>query len=449
MIANLSAIPTRSSYHRERRSSAFPRPSAGYPCLERLKRRRPDVKVIFNVGGRRFVTWKNTLKRFPGTLLGSEELVSRFYDKDKKEYFIDRDPHLFRYILNYYRCGKLHRSFEDCNASFEEELLFYGIRPQEVHDCCFDDDHEQDNVDESRRSAKGNPCTNSTQRLQQSLIARARNWVWVLLEGEAESGLRAFVGMVIIYIIGLFIILSIFTAVYETIPCEGNDSACSERTRILDLLDGICVGVFTVEFLTRLLVCPNFVEFAKSPMNIIDFLSILPFYLTLLLESVIGSNLEAFVLLRVLRIFRVFKLTRHSKRLQRFGAAIASCVTDLMSLTFVLLIAVVVFSSMIYFIERNAVEGKFISIPDSMWYTIVTMITLGYGDIVPSTLLGKIVGAVCCVSGVILIALPIPIIQEKDIFKKQMLSVYNVDNLHSKIRQMKTAAERPERTREV
>ena len=68
-----------------------------------------------------------------------------------------------------------------------------------------------------------------------------------------------------------------------------------------------------------------------------------------------------------------------------------------------------------------------------------------YGDIVPSTFLGQIVGAICCVAGVILIALPIPIIQEKDIFKKQMLSVYNVDNLHSKLRQMKTAAERTER----
>lgn len=379
MISNIGAIQARSPRYRERRSSTIPRPATRFPCLEGLKRRRPDAKVIFNVGGRRFVTWKNTLKRFPETLLGSEELVSRFYDRDKKEYFIDRDPHLFRYILNYYRCGKLHRSLEDCNASFEEELLFYGITPQEIHDCCFDDDCDHDNNEDKKSTASASsPCPDPQQRVRRNVICRARNWMWVLLEGEAESGFRAFVGMVIIYIVGLFIILSIFTTVYETVPCESEEKLCNERVRILDLLDIICVGVFSVEFSLRLLVCPNVVEFAKNPMNIIDLLSILPFYLTILLQSVVGSNLEAFVVLRVLRIFRVFKLTRHSKRLQRFGAAMASCVTDLMSLMFVLIIAIVVFSSMIYFIERKAVEGKFTSIPDSMWYTIVTMITLGY-----------------------------------------------------------------------
>lgn len=377
MISNLGSIPAKSPYKRERRSSTLPRrQSSGYACLQGLKRRRPDAKVIFNVGGRRFVTWRNTLKRFPETLLGSEELVARFYDKDKKEYFIDRDPHLFRYILNYYRCGKLHRSFEDCNASFEEELQFYGITPQEIHECCFDDEHDQENHEGSKSSASDLKST-VEKPVNQSRLSRARNWMWVLLEGEAQSGLKAFVGMVIIYIVGLFILLSIFTTVYETVPCESEEKLCKERVRILDLLDVICVSVFSVEFSLRLIVCPSLTSFVKNPMNIIDLLSILPFYLTILLQSVVGSNLEAFVVLRVLRIFRVFKLTRHSKRLQRFGAAMVSCVTDLMSLMFVLIIAVVVFSSMMYFIERKAVDGKFTSIPDSMWYTIVTMITLG------------------------------------------------------------------------
>lgn len=378
MFGNIAVSTGRVATPRQPRRRTPRRASLAH--LEVFKKRRfvRDSKVVINVGGRKFVTYKNTLKRFPHTLLGCDELVSRYYDVDKGEYFIDRDPHLFRYILNYYRCGKLHRSLEDCNYSFEEELLFYGIKPREIHDCCFD---EENNSDSEKNDCKKNvsndePATKE-HKVSQTSINRIRSWIWKTLEGEAESGPRAFIGVGCVYFVGLFILLSIFTTVYETVACEAETSVCMERKRNLVLLDQICIAIFTIEFIVRLLVCPNIVEFMKVPMNVIDFLSILPFYLTILLTSVLGSNLDAFVVLRVLRIFRVFKLSRNSKRLQRFGSAIINCIHDLTSLSFVIFVVLVLFSSFLYFIEHGAKEGQFTSIVDSMWYTIVTMITLG------------------------------------------------------------------------
>lgn len=373
-MISISASRTAYSYHSPAQRRSRTRPT---PTLTKTQHVKPSgVKVIINVGGRKFVTWKDTLRRFPNTLLGNEKLSSRFYDQSRGEYFIDRDPHLFRYILNYYRNGKLHRSIDDCNESFEEELIFYGIAPQEIHDCCFDEDQEEEQQQQEKLRQQAEEAAKPV-HVPKTRFGKIRNFIWRTLEGEIESGIGNVIGMGFIYFVGLFIILSIFTTVYETVPCTDGIEACEERTHILDLLDIICIAVFSFEFVLRVLVCPDYNAFVRAPMNLIDFFSILPFYARLVLQSVVGSNLEAFVVLRVLRIFRVFKLSRHSKRLQRFGAAIGSCFQDLMSLTFVLLVAVLLFSSFIFFIERGAVEGMFTSIPDSMWYTIVTMITLG------------------------------------------------------------------------
>ena len=74
---------------------------------------------MINVSGQRFETWQNTLEKYPDTLLGSNE-KDFFYDEVLKEYFFDRDPEVFRHILNYYRTGKLHYSKQECLTQFDE-----------------------------------------------------------------------------------------------------------------------------------------------------------------------------------------------------------------------------------------------------------------------------------------------------------------------------------------
>jgi len=118
----------------------------------------------------------------------------------------------------------------------------------------------------------------------------------------------------------------------------------------------------------------------------------------------------AFVTLRVFRVFRIFKFSRHSQGLRILGYTLQSCASELGFLVFSLAMAIIIFATIMFYCEKNVEDSTFYSIPSAFWYTIVTMTTLGYGDMVPHTILGKVVGGVCSLSGVLVIALPVPVI---------------------------------------
>uniref|UniRef100_A0AAQ6IE87 BTB domain-containing protein n=1 Tax=Anabas testudineus TaxID=64144 RepID=A0AAQ6IE87_ANATE len=108
----------------------------------------PDELIVLNVSGRRFQTWRNTLDRYPDTLLGSSE-KEFFYNEETKEYFFDRDPDVFRSVLNFYRTGKLHYPRYECISSYDEELAFFGIVPEIIGDCCYEEykDRKRENAE--------------------------------------------------------------------------------------------------------------------------------------------------------------------------------------------------------------------------------------------------------------------------------------------------------------
>lgn len=92
------------------------------------------------------------------------------------------------------------------------------------------------------------------------------------------------------------------------------------------------------------------------------------------------------------------------------GYTLKSCASELGFLVFSLAMAIIIFATVMFYAEKNVDGTNFTSIPAAFWYTIVTMTTLGYGDMVPETIAGKIVGGVCSLSGVLVIALPVPVI---------------------------------------
>jgi potassium voltage-gated channel Shaw-related subfamily C protein len=172
---------------------------------------------------------------------------------------------------------------------------------------------------------------------------------------------------------------------------------------------------FTFEIITRFIVSPKKCGFVKSPVNIIDFLATLSFYLDILFNKVLPASLtntDLFEFFSITRIFRLFKLTRHYGGLKILIHTFTASARELMLLIFFLVLFIVIFASLIYYAERlqKNPDNDFTSIPIGLWWSIVTMTTVGYGDMVPKTYVGMMVGGLCALTGVLTIALPVPVI---------------------------------------
>ncbi|KAJ7412345.1 hypothetical protein BTVI_46505 [Pitangus sulphuratus] len=196
-----------------------------------------------------------------------------------------------------------------------------------------------------------------------------------------------------------------------------------ETDPALTYVEGVCVVWFTFEFLVRVVFSPNKLEFIKNLLNIIDFVAILPFYLEVGLSglsSKAAKDVLGFLrVVRFVRILRIFKLTRHFVGLRVLGHTLRASTNEFLLLIIFLALGVLIFATMIYYAERVGAQPndpsasehtQFKNIPIGFWWAVVTMTTLGYGDMYPRTWSGMLVGALCALAGVLTIAMPVPVI---------------------------------------
>lgn len=171
------------------------------------------------------------------------------------------------------------------------------------------------------------------------------------------------------------------------------------------------VVIFSIEYLARVWACASQEKFSHpfwgrlkfvfTPMALIDLLAILPFFLVFL-----PVDLRFVRALRLFRLFRVFKLARYSSSLRLFGSVIKNRKEELIITISIMFVLIILTSSFIYYAESEAQPDKFSDIPSSMWWAIVTLTTVGYGDVYPVTPLGKFFAAIIAVLGVGMFALP-------------------------------------------
>jgi len=164
--------------------------------------------------------------------------------------------------------------------------------------------------------------------------------------------------------------------------------------------------LFTVEYILRLLAVRRPIRYIFSFLGLIDLLAIVPMYLSILLVG--AQSLLVLRVLRLLRIFRIFKLTHFLSEMSFLGTALKSSAKKISIFMLVVLALVVILGSIMYIIERK--ENGFESIPESVYWAIVTITTVGYGDISPVTPLGKFIASIIMLIGYGIIAVPTGII---------------------------------------
>ncbi|XP_039152780.1 potassium voltage-gated channel protein Shaker isoform X6 [Drosophila simulans] len=380
-------------------------------------------RVVINVSGLRFETQLRTLNQFPDTLLGDPARRLRYFDPLRNEYFFDRSRPSFDAILYYYQSGgRLRRPVNVPLDVFSEEIKFYELGDQAINKFREDEGF----IKEEERPLPDN---------------EKQRKVWLLFEYPESSQAARVVAIISVFVI----LLSIVIFCLETLPefkhykvfnttTNGTKIEEDEVPDITDpffLIETLCIIWFTFELTVRFLACPNKLNFCRDVMNVIDIIAIIPYFITLATvvaeeedtlnlpkapvspqdkSSNQAMSLAILRVIRLVRVFRIFKLSRHSKGLQILGRTLKASMRELGLLIFFLFIGVVLFSSAVYFAEAGSENSFFKSIPDAFWWAVVTMTTVGYGDMTPVGVWGKIVGSLCAIAGVLTIALPVPVI---------------------------------------
>lgn len=235
-----------------------------------------------------------------------------------------------------------------------------------------------------------------------------RRFIYELFEVNMGGRLGYYVDLLIMGLIAA----NVAAVILETV-----DLLAARYGVFFRLFEMISVVIFTVEYGARVwssVEHPDYngpitgrLQFASRPLLVVDLLAILPFYLAVV---GVGAELRHLRALRMIRFLRLFKLARYSESMQMLSHVLRARKPDLLITVFVNGILLLLASSTLYYVEHSAQPDVFSSIPKTLWWGVVTLTTVGYGDVVPVTPLGRFFAALTAVIGIGLFALPASIL---------------------------------------
>ncbi|XP_004457469.2 potassium voltage-gated channel subfamily V member 2 [Dasypus novemcinctus] len=416
-------------------------------CTDRAA---PSSTLNVNVGGHTYRLDFRELACYPKTRLGrlatstsrSRQLgLCDDYEARKDEYFFDRDPAVFQLVYNFYASGVLLVRDELCPRSFLEELGYWGVRLKYTPRCCricFEE--RRDELSEQlkiQRELRAQAQAEEAEELFRDMrfYGKLRRRLWNLMEKPFSSVAAKAVRVAS----SLFVLISVMALALNTVEemrqQTGQGTGAGDARPILEHVEMLCIAFFTLEYLLRLVSTPDLRRFARSALNLVDLVAILPLYLQLLLECFTGEGQQhgkglprehdldtmdrvgkvgqVLRLMRLMRIFRILKLARHSTGLRAFGFTLCQCYQQVGCLLLFITMGIFAFSAAVYSMEHDVPGTNFTSIPQALWWAAVSISTVGYGDMYPETHLGRLFAFLCIAFGIILNGMPISMLYNK------------------------------------
>ncbi|KAM6998096.1 voltage-gated potassium channel regulatory subunit KCNG3-like isoform 2-T2 [Tautogolabrus adspersus] len=360
-----------------------------------------------NVGGRRFSFSAELMKRLPLSRLSrlhrcvsESELLELCddYDRDRNEFFFDRHSEAFSFIMLYLQHGKLRFVPHMCELSFYNEMLYWGLESGDLQPCC------QRRLDDRLSDCFVHFFPEEEPRGPEEPQSR-----WLeRMRRTFEEPTSSLVAQILASVSMLFVVISMVMLCASTLP----DWKTAETLDQHRIIEAVCIGWFTAECIIRFLVSRDKWENSQLQRA--------------------GVTLRV---LRILRIFWVIKLARHFLGLQTLGLTLRRCYREMMMLMIFVFVAMAIFSALAQLLEHGldleSGNQDYASIPAASWWVIISMTTVGYGDMYPVTVAGRVLGGLCVVSGIVLLALPITFIYHSFVQCYDELKVRSARCTHS------------------